>query len=174
MKYIKFFSRSSNPDHKYLSNFTKSSIKIGPKIWPSVEHYFQAMKYNNLIKIYKNFNKDNEIIKFTLYGKYGALPASKIKKYGGKKHMEGLGVTLNLKIWNTVKRNIMIRAIKERFNCDFKFRSILLDLAQQNICLLHHEYSKNTPYWGCYYDKGGEKFIGKNNLGIIMMNDIYY
>ena len=34
----------------YLSNFAKSPIDIDGKIWPTTEHYFQAMKFPDSIK----------------------------------------------------------------------------------------------------------------------------
>ena len=42
---IKFYSTAD--DYGEFSNFAGYPIKIGKKIWPTAEHYFQAMKFRD-------------------------------------------------------------------------------------------------------------------------------
>ena len=167
MKFISFYSRSSNIEHRYLSNFTLINLQEGNNTFPSVEHFFQATKYNYTIR------KNNEIKKFTIDGEYGKIPPNKIKRFGGKKYMKGKGQILNITKWNNVRKDIMTKIIKNRFNSDEKFRNIILDLLKQNYKIIHFEYSNSVPYWGRYFDKKSNKFIGNNVLGEIIMKCIF-
>lgn len=44
-KIIKFYS--VNDEYGEFSNFAKYPIKVGKKVWPTSEHYFQAMKFDS-------------------------------------------------------------------------------------------------------------------------------
>ncbi|WP_395092793.1 NADAR family protein [Armatimonas sp.] len=40
---IKFYSKTNG--NAYLSNFSSHGFELGGVYWPTVEHYFQAMKF---------------------------------------------------------------------------------------------------------------------------------
>ena len=42
---IKFYSTAD--EYGEFSNFAGYPIRIGKKMWPTTEHYFQAMKFND-------------------------------------------------------------------------------------------------------------------------------
>lgn len=131
-------------NYRFLSNFYKSSFKDKEGvIWPSVEHYFQAMKTHN--------PKEREEIR-------NAPNPGSAKKLGRK---------VNLRDdWDQVKENIMYDALYYKFtqNEDIKQKLIDTDMAY-----LTEGNTWHDQIWGdCYCEKCKNK-KGKNILGRLLM-----
>ena len=156
-----FYSKSKDLELRYLSNFERFPIKYKDKLYPSVEHGFQGLKYNisNCISIGKKFEIGNE---------YDQLDGNEIKKLGGKGGFKRNKCELDIKKWNEVSFNIMKMLIESRYYNDNKFRDIL----NKHDKLFHFERSGEKSYWGGNWKKGDEriesKFRGKNMLAKIM------
>lgn len=135
---IEFSSNTST--YREFSNFYGAPITLDGKIWPSVEHYFQAMKfpsdpaYQEQIRVAKNSN------------------AAKT-----------LGVSKEKPIrqdWDTIREDVMKKAIAAKFEQNPALKKMLLDT--QNRPLI--DANTTDSYWGY-----GRNKKGKNRLGALLM-----
>lgn len=119
----------------FLSNFFPCVI-IGEDeiVYPSVEHYFQAQKTNDLIQRQK----------------IAEAQTPGIAKRMGRK------VVLRSD-WEEVKDKVMLFAVRQKFK-DPRFGSLLL--ATGDAELIEGNYWGDT-YWGVDINKGGENHLGK-------------
>lgn len=83
----------NNPDNKFLSNFYEVSLDIDGKQWPSVEHYYQAMKSNDPLV-------QEEI---------------RILSTPGKAKRRGQKITVRPN-WAFLKFNFMLKALLKKFS----------------------------------------------------------
>ena len=122
-------------EYVFLSNFFPCVI-IGEDeiIYPSVEHYFQAQKTNDLKKRQK---------------------IAKAKTPGKAKRM-GRRVDLRPD-WENVKDKVMLFAVRQKFK-DPVLATLLLNTGDEE--LIEGNYWGDT-YWGVDIDKGGENHLGK-------------
>lgn len=133
--------------YRFLSNFYPVEIEHQGIKYPSVEHYYVAMKIKGDQQIdgkYLTMNDCREAI--------SKIPdAGKVKK---------LGKILKIrKDWDQVKMDIMLWAIREKFkNEDLK--QMLLDTSEKE--LIEGNWW-GDQYWGVCNGKGD------NNLGKILM-----
>lgn len=133
-----FFYAGDNEFHCF-SNFHMDAIEIDGKQWPSVEHYFQAMKSTS--------EPDQEQIRFA------ASPG--LAKSLGRK-------TAVRSDWESVKFEVMIKALRVKFAKPY-LREILLKTGERPI----YEDSPSDRIWGTGVLKG--MGTGKNLLGIALM-----
>ncbi len=137
MNVIKFYSTTN--EFGEFSNFAAYPITIKGKVWPTSEHYFQAMKFN-----------DNSY-------------REKIRKNSSPMNAARLGRSRKIKIrqdWENVKENIMLEAVMAKFTQYDELRKLLLSTGEAKLV----EHTDNDTYWG----DGGDG-SGKNRLGSILM-----
>lgn len=106
--------------------------------WPTAEHYFQAQKFVG-----------------TNYALFVArAPTAKEAANRGRTRVVPLRSD-----WESVKENVMKKAVRKKFETHADIRAILLNTGEE-------ELVENSPddYWGC-----GSDGTGLNRLGIIMM-----
>jgi DNA-directed RNA polymerase II subunit RPB2 len=136
---IEFYSKT--PQYKELSNFHSVQLTLEGKVWPSVEHYFQAMKFSQ--------NPDyQETIRL-------AKTPSIAKR---------LGKTRDVLIradWNTYRDTVMYTALKEKFS---ERHSDLRDKLLATGEAILKEASPMDNYWGI-----GRSKKGQNKMGILLM-----
>ena len=128
-------------DQKYsrFSNFSSSPIVIDNKLWPTVEHYFQAMKTVDL-----SLQED-------------------IRKSNGPKEAKKLGRKVPLRSdWEEIRYSVMLKALRVKFS-DEPYRSLLIDTGDSII----YEDSPFDTIWGTGI-KGGVG-TGMNLLGKALM-----
>lgn len=138
VKNIKFYS--TQDEYGELSNFSPYPIKLKGKIWPTSEHYFQAMKFDD--KAYQ----------------------AKIRKNWSPMNAARLGRSRKVKLrrdWESVKENIMFEAVIAKFTQHDNLRELLLGTGDTKLI----EHTENDSYWG----DGGDG-SGKNRLGHILMH----
>lgn len=114
----------SKEEYHFLSNFSPSPIEYGNNIYPTVEHFFQAMK-----------TKDE--VQRRLISETGTP--------GLAKRM-GRNVVLR-KDWNQIKLSVMAFGIMRKFD-DLELRKKLVDTYP------HYLVEKNwwgDDIWGCRY-----------------------
>jgi ribA/ribD-fused uncharacterized protein len=128
-----------NDKYGVFSNFYHSPFSCDGENWPTVEHYFQAQKFHD------------EILKFKIRKLISPMDAAK----AGRDRSHPLRCD-----WETVKDDIMRRAVLEKFKQNTEAKSILLSTGESYII----EHTKNDRYWA----DGGDG-TGKNMLGIILM-----
>lgn len=134
---IIFYSKST--DFAWLSNFSKHKFELDGVVWPSVEHYYQAQKYAGT-------PAERQIRE--------AADAPKACKMGQDR-------TLVIRDdWDSVKEEIMRRAVKAKFSQNRRLREQLLATGDEE--LVHR--SASDSYWGC-----GADGQGHNRLGVIIM-----
>lgn len=137
MNIIKFYS--INDQWGEFSNFALYIIKLDGKLWPTVEHYFQAQKF--IDTAYKE----------------------KIRKTNSPMMAATLGRDRRHKIredWDTARNSVMKKALLAKFTHHQKLKELLL--STQDAKLIEH--TDNDNYWG---DGGDGR--GKNQLGQTLM-----
>lgn len=134
---IEFSSKS--PSHAQFSNFYKSKLFLDGKEWPTVEHYFQAQKFNS--------NPDYQ---------------EKIRSAPQAQKAKSLGASKEFPIrhdWDTYREEVMRKALKAKFEQNPELKQLLLSTQGRPL------YEATTdPYWG-----QGRTKKGKNRLGILLM-----
>jgi ribA/ribD-fused uncharacterized protein len=121
-------------DHRYLSNFHEASfIDKDARIWPTSEHFYQAMKSKS--------EKQQEEARF--------LPLNEIKKWGR-----------NVKVredWEEVKDSIMLEALVYKFTQNEDIKLKLIDTG--TMYLEETNWWRDT-HWGVYCNEG-KNMLGK-------------
>lgn len=122
-----------------LSNFAAFPIKIRGKLWPTVEHFFQAQKFAKT-------EHEEEIRRAK-----SPMAAARL----GRDRKRPLR-----KDWESVKDSVMREAVAAKFAQHADLRALLLGTGDRRII----EHTENDSYWG----DGGDG-SGKNMLGVILM-----
>lgn len=128
---ILFFGAENEP-YGFMSNFYPSPFEAEGLTWPTVEHYFQAMK---------TLDKSE-------WSKFAALDKPGKAKYRGRM------VTLRPD-WDTVKIEVMNVALRQKFKQN---PELLKKLLSTNDEVLHED----SPYdfiWG--WQNNGKDLLGK-------------
>ena len=122
-----------------FSNFAPYGIEMNNLWWPTVEHYFQAQKFED-----ENYQE-------------------KIRTASKARDAANLGRSRKLPIrtdWEEVKEQIMYETVLKKFQTHKNLRKLLLDTENFKIV----ENSPIDYYWGC-----GQDGTGLNKLGEILM-----
>lgn len=122
-----------------FSNFSAHGFELDGKYWKSSEHYFQAQKF-------AGHPAEEEIRKAETPKKAANM---------GRERRRPLR-----KDWQSVKDNLMRKAVMKKFEAHKDLREILLSTADEKLI----EKTSGDTYWGC-----GTDGTGKNMLGIILM-----
>lgn len=129
-------------DYPHFANYTMGfPIVIDNVTYPTVNHYFQAQKFNG--------KKENqEIIEKIINAKDG-LAASKIGKDRNYKIRED---------WEKVKVEVMTKAVLAKFQQHEDLRKELLDTDDNSIIA----DNKSDGFWGNGEDKELMRIVGAN------------
>ncbi len=133
---IYFYTK--NDEYGKFSNFSPHGIEMDNLWWPTVEHYFQAQKFN-----------DDD------YGE-------KIRNAHSPKQATELGRSRKIPIrtdWEEVKDSIMYNAVLKKFQTHKKLAKLLLSTGTEEII----ENAPEDYSWGC-----GKDGTGLNKLGNIL------
>jgi ribA/ribD-fused uncharacterized protein len=130
---------STTDKYGAFSNFSPHGFELDGHYWPTVEHYFQAQKFED-----------------THY-------RERIRRARTAKDAKRLGRSRDLPPhpdWESVKDDVMRRAVSKKFETHADVRALLLSTGDD-------ELVENAPgdfYWGC-----GKDGTGLNRLGQILM-----
>lgn len=139
-----------------LSNFSLDSVEYEGHEYPSVEHAYQAQKYN--------FSNKKEIKEQFYTGGLLKTPVE-AKSAGGKGGMKKNHAVLNAKFWDNGDQ-IMEDLIKSKIQKNPEIREILSLLKGNNVHLVH--FSRMDMRWGAHMNKQNTEIIkGDNKLGDI-------
>ncbi len=138
MSEVIYFYRTSD-DHGCFSNFAAYLIDVDGKRWPTSEHYFQAQKFEDAAH--------REAIRRTK----SPMVAARMGRDRKKKLRAD---------WESVKDNVMRKAVRAKFEQHADLRAILLATGEATLV----EHTENDSYWA----DGGDG-SGKNMLGRILM-----
>jgi N-glycosidase YbiA len=135
---IKFYGTGG--EHGCFSNFADYPVRLHGRVWPTVEHFFQAQKFPD-----------------TDYEEAIRLARSPAKA-------KGMGRTRRYRLrrdWERVKDGIMREGVLAKFSQHEDIRAVLLATGDAEIV----EDSPTDSYWGAGAHGGG-----RNRLGRILMS----
>ena len=119
-----------------LSSFSRHGFDLDGYFWPSVEHYFQGMKFEN--------SSDREKVRLAEHpAKARRLGRSRFRKLR--------------KDWSNVRRIMMTRAVYTKCRTH-------PDVAERLLATGDAELFENSQYdyfWGCGRDRRGHNTYGK-------------
>lgn len=128
-----------NEPYGEFSNFAKFPFEAEGKKWPTSEHYFQAQKFAGTVY-------EEEV---------------RLARTAGDAAKVGRDRSLPMRSdWETVKLDVMRRAIRHKFNSHPTLIELLLSTGEEEII----EQTTNDEYWGC-----GASCTGLNMLGKLLM-----
>ncbi len=126
-------------EYSEFSNFAPYGVALDEVWWPTVEHYFQAQKFN-----------DPEY-------------RERIRRSGRARDAKTLGMTRKIALrpdWEVVKDGLMLQAVRTKFRTHATLSQLLLATGDRMIV----ENAPMDAYWGC-----GPDGSGLNRLGQILM-----
>ena len=120
----------------YLANYSDHGFELDGKYWPTVEHYYQAQKF------------ESEELK------------EEIRNAETPKIASAIGRDRNNKLkdnWEEIKRDIMLVGVLAKFRAHPDILKKLLDTGEEEIV----ENTDIDYYWGCGTNKTGRNEFGK-------------
>ncbi|GHO83662.1 NADAR family protein [Dictyobacter formicarum] len=135
---ISFYSAREEP-YGCFSNFSRHGIKIDGVWWPTSEHYFQAQKFA------------------------GTPHEEAVRRAYSPKQAAEMGRDRSRPLrsdWESVKDDVMLRAVLRKFETHAELRELLLSTGDEEIV----ENAPGDYYWGV-----GRDGSGQNKLGQILM-----
>lgn len=133
-----YFYAQTDP-YAEFSNFAPFGVAMDSVWWPTVEHYFQAQKFED-----QDYRE-------------------KIRRAVRPKEAKALGMTRQMPLrsdWEEVKDGVMLDAVRGKFRTHAKLATLLLSTEDRLIV----ENAPMDAYWGC-----GPDGAGLNKLGNILM-----
>jgi hypothetical protein len=134
---INFYSTTG--EYGCFSNFSRHSITLNGKRWPTSEHFFQAMKFQG--------TEHEEQVRLAKKPSEAAAMGRDRKRPLRRN-------------WESVKDQVMLEAVRAKFTQHDDLKAILLGTGDSKLV----EHTTNDSYWG----DGGDG-SGKNRLGQILM-----
>lgn len=131
---------STQGEYGCFSNFSTHGFELDGQYWKTAEHYFQAQKFAG--------TKFEEQVRLA----YSA------------KHAAEMGRRRDFPLrddWESVKDEVMRRAVQHKFETHADIRAVLLNTGDADLV-------ENAP--GDYYWGSGKDGTGKNRLGQILMD----
>lgn len=129
-------------EYSWLSNFESVTIEYGDLVFPSVEHFYVAMK------------TEDELMRYNISLMCGS-EAGKVKK---------IGRTLDIREdWEEIKLDVMEYGLRQKFSQE-PFKTKLIETGNQNI---QEGNYWNDTFWGV--DLKQDPNIGENHLGRLIM-----
>ena len=122
-------------EYGFFSNFAPFSIFLDGYVWPTVEHYFQASKFDEL-EIKERIRKDRSPMNAAIEGRDSR--------------------NLIRPDWEIIKEVTMLKALRAKFFQHIHLKKALLDTGD----LLIVEHTENDNYWA-----DGGNGSGKIDLG---------
>jgi predicted NAD-dependent protein-ADP-ribosyltransferase YbiA (DUF1768 family) len=178
---LQFFSRSKDPDAKYLSNMVECTVHFEGERFRCIEHAFQAAKYlctepkEEVDDIHAwraqriafvagmNFKKMD-----TIKGKAVYEP-SHVRAVGTQTTFKKNGFKLDNEAWNSMSEWIMEELVKERACNDPYFVKIIRTVTGRGGILYHFDRVGIRSRWGGCFDGQTGKWRGQNLMGRILM-----
>jgi N-glycosidase YbiA len=131
---IEFYSKTNA--YSQFSNFSPHGIEMDGLWYPTVEHYFQAMKFP------------------------GHEHAEKIRLAAKPAVAKQLGRSRKVPIrgdWEAVKVEIMRAAVRKKFQSHAELAEVLLGTGDEQLV----EAAPADYFWGCGKSGSGQNWLGK-------------
>ena len=134
MSTLSFFD-PSDIESGFLSNFYRSEVKLDGTIWPTVEHYYQAQKFQD------------------------AAQVERIRQASTPRHAKNLGQARDVTLredWGTHRMTAMLRALTAKFTQHVLLQQKLMMTGDAILV----EASPHDSFWGDGPDGHGENRLG--------------
>ena len=166
---IFFFSGSRYP-YCQFSNFYEVDIEMEEGVFPSVEHYFQGMKF--IPEDRKRFMKGGEFDRkketAATNAKEEMAKGRLAKSAGSKSGSAKYKLTLASDgLDQEVAKRRMKRALQKKFENE-PFKSLLLE-TEATKQLIHIPTRGQTDFWTGKRDKKTGEIVGENTMGKLLM-----
>ena len=119
-----------------FSNFSRHSVHLDHKRWPTTEHYFQAKKFEGT-------HHEEEIRRAKSPGDAARMGRSR------KRPLR--------RDWEQVKDDVMYRALRAKFTQHEALKAQLLATNDERLV----EHTQNDSYWGDGGDGSGRNMLGR-------------
>ena len=119
-----------------FSNFAAFPIRVEGKVWPTSEHYFQGQKFPG--------TEHQEAIRLT------ASPMTAARMGRDRRQMLRPD-------WESVKDDVMLRALRAKFSQHPKLAALLLSTGDARLV----EHTTNDSYWADGGDGSGRNMLGR-------------
>lgn len=133
MTAIRFYSHTRG-QFRAFSNFYPSLIEVDGKRWPTVEHYFQAMKF-------RDKERQEQVRR--------ARSPAEAKRLGRQRGMRA--------DWDEVRLYVMRRGLQAKFTQHEALRGLLLGTGAAHLI----EAAPRDYFWGEGADGSGENWLGR-------------
>lgn len=158
-----FFSSRTKSPFNVFSNFYEVDIAMPEGVFPSVEHYFQGMKFVPGDR--DRFLKDGELNTENKNDKFAGarLAKSAGSKTGSRKRKLSLAD-------NGLDRERAKRVMKDALHVKFSsepLRSLLLETDDR--LLVHIPSRGKTDFWTGKKDKATGEIVGENKMAVLLM-----
>lgn len=130
---IYFYTKTD--EYGDFSNFAKYGILMNDKWWSTVEHYYQAMKFED-----EDYQEKIRMAHTPKKAKAIAFQNRTIKSN-----------------WDDIKYDIMYQAVLKKFQTHKELQKRLLETGSEDIV----ESAPSDYYWGCGADGTGQNKLGK-------------
>jgi len=127
---------SVREEYGCFSNFSPHGFTLKGQWWPTSEHYFQAQKFP------------------------GTEHEQAIRQAKAPKQAAEMGRERSRPLrrdWERVKDQIMLEAVRQKFQAHADIRDILLGTGDEELV----ENAPGDYYWGCGADGSGRNMLGK-------------
>jgi len=166
---IFFFSRSRLP-YCQFSNFYEVDIEMPEGVFPSVEHYFQGMKFipEDRARFMKGGEFDKKKNETSARNAKEEIAKGKLAKSAGSKSGSAkYKLTLAADgLDQGVAKHRMKRALQRKFEQE-PYRSLLLETVGTQ--LIHIPTRGQTDFWTGKKDKKTGEIVGENTMGKLFM-----
>lgn len=169
MDTIRFYDKTK-PWYEFSNFYENAPLNIEGKIWPTSEHYYQALKFQHspdFMEMIRFCDTPGKVYTLANQRKGQYTAKWKINKnvYGDMTIDQAIDISIQsgIKIrsdWDKIKDNAMYYTLKIKFTQNPKMKQLLL--LTNNIILI--EDSPRDSYWG-----SGKDGKGQNKLGILLM-----
>lgn len=137
---MKIWFHSKSTGYDWLSNFSRHPFSIDDVMWPTVEHYYQAQKF-----------EDPDLAESIRSIKTPAETRKLADRHAAEIRSD----------WNGKKDLAMVKALRAKFEQNRKLKKALLTTGEKELI---HRSSKDT-YWG----RNENTNEGRNRLGELLM-----
>jgi ribA/ribD-fused uncharacterized protein len=127
---------SVREEYGCFSNFSPHGFTLKGQWWPTSEHYFQAQKFP------------------------GTEHEQAVRQAKTPKQAAEMGRERSRPLrrdWERVKDQIMLEAVRQKFQAHADIRDILLGTGDEELV----ENAPGDYYWGCGADGSGRNMLGK-------------
>jgi hypothetical protein len=183
--YLYVHTKGSSPCECYLSNLQmlKTPLVYRGGHYPSIEHAFQAAKYDYTDALPGAKQTPGEVKRWFHVGeKYGKLPATKAVSKGKRANMGRLKMALRIEEWNGAAVQVMKDLMRARAKVDPAFAACLVEARKkkgiggsEGMDIFHKEKGGPRAVWGGTFakgtkdrDKGKATFVGRNQMGKLL------